>query len=136
MTCNADEIVPDWQSPSVGDTVYLAHPKCVPTLSNMTLKICEPEKHFVLSGGDQFEYGAIWSFHLMPIDAEKTRFLSRLSSGGPSNPFLQCFAFFFIHIIFEANHFMMQRKIMLGVKHRAETTKKETTKKDTQQLHV
>jgi hypothetical protein len=123
MTWNADAIVPEWQSPAVGDTVYLAHPKCIPSISNMTLKICEPEKDFVLSA-DKYKYGCIWSFHLIPIDAETTRFVSRLQAGTViSNPLVQCFGFFFQHIIFEPNHFMMQRKIMLGIKHRAETTK-------------
>jgi len=121
MTCNANEIVPEWQSPSIGDPVYLAHPKCMPSISKETIKICEPEKHFVLGlMEDESGLGGIWSFHLIPIDANTTRFVSRLTAVVPDSKFLQCLAFFFFHIFGEPNHFMMQRKIMLGVKYRAE----------------
>ena len=106
---NADRIVPEWQNLRVGDEVWL-HPKAPP------LKVLEivPDHSIVLE--------KVWSFHLLPIDEQTTRLLIR-GRGEYNNPnFHNVFLnFLYWRLIFEPAHFIMERKMMLGIKQRVES---------------
>jgi hypothetical protein len=104
---NADHIVLEWQSIAPGDQVYL-HPK-------VALKVLqvEPQRTIVLERD--------WSFHLRPIDERTTRLIVR-SRGVYEMPDLRLppFNFLYWRGVFEPGHFIMERKMMLGIKERAE----------------
>ena len=104
---NADEIDSDWQELKVGDKVWL-HPKAPP----VEVHDIERGRAIVLKG-----WGA---FVLQPIDEKTTRLIIR--SQGDYNPDLKnpIFNFFLWRVIFEPAHFIMERKMLLGIKARAE----------------
>lgn len=104
---NADEIVPEWQELNVGDKVWL-HPKAPP----VEVAAIEPGSAIVLKG-----WGA---FVLQPIDEKRTRLIIR--SQGDYNPDLKnpILNFLLWRVVFEPAHFIMERKMLLGIKARAE----------------
>ena len=109
---NADEIVPEWQELKVGDKIWL-HPKAPPT----EVAAIEPGRAIVLKG-----WGA---FVLQPIDEKTTRLIIR--SQGDYNPDLgnAVLNFLLWRVVFEPAHFIMQRKMLLGIKARAEKLGRE-----------
>ncbi len=104
---NADRIVPEWQNIAPGDRVYL-HPR----VSLEVLQV-ERERTIVLERD--------WSFHLRPIDKQTTRLIVR-SRGLYEKPNLRLppLNVLYWRGIFEPGHFIMERKMMLGIKARAE----------------
>jgi hypothetical protein len=107
---NAGEIVPEWQDIKVGDSVWL-HPK-VPPLPVMQV---EPGRALVL-GSNTNEPGT-WGLYLKPIDADTTRLIVRGRwDWKPNVP-----GWIGHYLLLEPAHFVMERKMMLGIKERAET---------------
>jgi hypothetical protein len=106
---NAHQIVPEWQDLKVGDEVWL-HPKAPP----LKVLAIEPGCAIVLEKS--------WAFFLQPIDDQTTRLIIR--SRGEFNPDLKNALLNFIlwRGVFEPAHFIMERKMMLGIKQRAEAT--------------
>ena len=104
---NADGIVPEWQDLKVGDEVWL-HPKAPP----LKVLAMEPGRAIVLENS--------WTFVLHPIDDHTTRLIIR--GRGDFNPDLKNALLNFIlwRGVFEPAHFIMERKMMLGIKERAE----------------
>jgi hypothetical protein len=104
---NADQLVPEWQDLKVGDEVWL-HPKAPP----LKVLAIEPERAIVLENS--------WSFSLRPIDDQTTRLIIR--GRGEFKPDLRNAVLNFIlwRGVFEPAHFIMERKMMLGIKERAE----------------
>ena len=104
---NADEIVPEWQDLKVGDKVWL-HPKAPP----VEVAAIEPERAIVLK-----PWGA---FVLQPIDEKTTRLIIR--SQGDYEPDLRNAVLNFLlwRVVYEPAHFVMERKMLLGIKERAE----------------
>jgi hypothetical protein len=112
---NADRIVPEWQHRHVGELV-----RSVPTNwiggafgKELGWRVAQivPGRAIVLEG-----WGA---FVLVPLDQNTTRMLIRMrGAGGPS---LQSVALSPLGVlIFEPAHFIMERKMLLGIKERAE----------------
>jgi hypothetical protein len=104
---NANRIVPEWQDLKVGDEVWL-HPKAPP----LRVLAIEPGRAIVLE--------KCWSFILHPIDENTTRLIIR--GRGEFNPDLKngLLNFLLWRGIFEPAHFIMERKMLLGIKQRAE----------------
>lgn len=96
---NAERIHPEWQHRDVGDTVKL-HP-----LTGLKVARVEPGRLFAFEGG--------WFFVLEPIDDHHTRLFARGRSprGWPSLSYA---------LFIELPHFIMERKMLLGIKARAE----------------
>lgn len=109
---NADEIVPEWQDLKVGDKVSL-HPKAPP----VEVAAIEPGRAIVLK-----PWGA---FVLQPIDEKKTRLIIR--SQGDYEPDLKNAVLNFLlwRVFYEPAHFVMERKMLLGIKARAEKLSRE-----------
>ncbi|HWW75575.1 MAG TPA: hypothetical protein VNZ44_09270, partial [Pyrinomonadaceae bacterium] len=107
---NADRIVPEFQQLSVGDTVRL-HPQAPP----LPVLICEPPRTLVF--GNNMNYPGTWGFYLKEVDEGTTRLLIR--GRGDWRPGLM--NWLGAHVLFEPAHFIMERKMMLGIKQRAET---------------
>jgi hypothetical protein len=104
---NANRIVPEWQDLKVGDEVWL-HPKAPP----LRVLAIEPGRAIVLE--------KCWSFILHPIDENTTRLIIR--GRGEFNPDLKngLLNLLLWRGIFEPAHFIMERKMLLGIKQRAE----------------
>lgn len=104
---NADQIVAEWQDLKVGDEVWL-HPKAPP----LKVLAMEPGRAIVFENS--------WTFVLHPIDDHTTRLIIR--GRGDFNPDLKNALLNFIlwRGVFEPAHFIMERKMMLGIKERAE----------------
>ncbi len=107
---NANRIVPKWQDLKVSDEVWL-HPKAPP----LRVLAIEPGRAIVLE--------KCWSFILHPIDENTTRLIIR--GRGEFNPDLKngLLNFLLWRGIFEPAHFIMERKMLLGIKQRAEHQK-------------
>ena len=104
---NANWIKPEWQSLKVGDSVWL-HPKAPP----LKVLAIEPGRAIVLE--------KIWALILRPIDERTTRLIVR-GRGDYSPKLKNAFLNFLVwRVIFEPAHFIMERKMMLGIKRRAE----------------
>lgn len=106
---NADRIHQEWQALKVGDEVWL-HPKAPPL---RVLRV-EPGQAIVLE--------KCWTLVLEPVDERTTRLIIR--GRGDYNPDFKnaLLNFIFWRVIFEPAHFIMERKMMLGIKERAEAT--------------
>ena len=96
---NADRIHPEWQLREVGETVLL-HPA-----SGLRVARFEPDRVLALES-----WGA---FVLEPIDERRTRLIAR----GRSKRGLASAAY---ALLLEIPHFVMERKMLLGIKARAE----------------
>jgi hypothetical protein len=96
---NADRIHPEWRQRAVGETIRL-HPA-----TGLKVARFEPNRALVMDG---------WgSFVLEPIDGRRTRLISR--SRVPRGWAALTYA-----LLLEIPHFVMQRKMLLGIKARAE----------------
>jgi hypothetical protein len=95
---NAGSIHPEWQQRQVGDTVLL-HP-----CSGIKLTRFEPNKSYALGG---------WYLALEPREGNRTRLLarSRIPRGMSSAAY---------SVFIELPHFIMERKMLLSIKRRAE----------------
>jgi hypothetical protein len=96
---NADEIHPEWQQRRPGDTVYL-HPR-----SGLRITRFEPGRILALE-----HWGA---FVLEPRGRDCTRLIARGRT--PRGP-----ASIVSALLMEIPHFVMERKMLLGIKRRAE----------------
>jgi hypothetical protein len=97
---NADRIHPDWQHRDVGERVYL-HPEL-----GLEVARFEPPHALVLEG-----WGA---FVVAPIDARRTRLLAR--GRRPPGWAERVYNV----LLMELPHFVMERRMLLGIKERAE----------------
>lgn len=104
---NTDRIVPAWQHLQVGDTIRLGSRKIYGDTTLLPVTALEENHYLVLKG-----WGA---FVLEPIDAHTTRFIIR--SHGRKEGWLNKVHLF---LLFDPIHFLMERKMMLGIKQRAE----------------
>lgn len=96
---NADEVHPEWQYREVGETVYL-HPD-----------IGLPVKRF--QPGDAIELEGWGSFELEPLPGGRTRLVAR---GRPPRGA----QWLFDALLVQIPHFVMERKMLIGIKERAE----------------
>ncbi|MBC5774640.1 hypothetical protein H8S95_11255 [Pontibacter sp. KCTC 32443] len=104
---NADSIVPEWQHLKAGDTIRLGSRKVYGDKTLLRVTALE-ENHFIVLQG----WGA---FVLQPLDAHTTRFIIR--SHGQKEGWLKRMLLF---LLFDPIHFIMERRMMLGIKERAE----------------
>jgi hypothetical protein len=109
---NADTVHPTWQDAHVGDTVWLA--RRYGDAARLVVAAIEPNSHLLLMSPEDFarlQGGStatgVWGFYLREFDGW-TRLIVR-GSGGPVG-----------HAAFDIAHFLMERKMMYGIRHRAE----------------
>jgi len=111
---NADEIHPEWQDVKIGDLVCL-HPK----MPGLPVTLVEQNRALVL-GGDGIAERHIppvtWAFVVEPAAHNSTRLLIRWRSRTPPT----LYDLTFNKYLLEPIHFMMERKMMLGIRKRAE----------------
>lgn len=99
---NADRVHPEWQQRAVGDTVFL-HPA-----TGLKVARFDALRSLAFEGG--------WYLALLPIDDTSTRLLarSRVPRGLPSLAYTT---------FIEAPHFIMERKMLHGIKVHAEAAR-------------
>jgi hypothetical protein len=96
---NADRIHPEWQHRALGETVHL-HPA-----GGLSVSVFEPGRAFGLEG---------WgTFALEPVGSGRTRLVAR--GGVPRGIGAVAYG-----TLMEIPHFLMERKMLLGIKQRAE----------------
>jgi hypothetical protein len=116
---NAKKIVPEWQSLRAGDILWL-HPKAPP----LPVLVVEPVRAIVIGVGaeelgdnlSQNVCAGTWAFALKELDPSTTRLLVRIR--WDRNPGVLDWIYNFG--VLEPSHFVMERKMMLGIKRRAE----------------
>lgn len=123
---SADRIMPEFQELKIGDVVPLR-----PSGSGPRVTAIEPDKALVLGGkvdpktgrtvglensGDYF--ASSWVFCLEPAGDGAARLIVRTRQDWPRSVW-HTLAFF---VILEPAHFIMERKMLYGIKERAEST--------------
>jgi len=115
---NVDRVVPEWQEREVGDTVRLAppdYPVDNPD-SRPTVAVVEPERALVLrSPVDPPNY--TWAFVLEATDGA-TRLVVRFRTREQES----LGATLAEYLFWEPAHFVMERKMLLGIKERVESS--------------
>ena len=97
---NADRIHPEWQHRELGETVHL-HPA-----GGLRVSVFEPGRALGLEG---------WgTFALEPAEPDRTRLIAR--GGVPRGLAAAAYG-----VLMELPHFLMERRMLLGIKRRAET---------------
>lgn len=109
---NAECVMPEFQQLRAGDAVRL-HP-CVPPLPVL---ICEPPRALVL--GSNTGRPGTWGFYLKEVDEDTTRLVVR----GRGDWDLGLTGWLGARVLFEPAHFIMERKMLLGIKSRAEASR-------------
>jgi len=121
---NAGQIVPEWQQRQVGDMVWMTPKDKFNGVGRMEIAILEPNRAMILVPARDVPPAArpgggadtTWGFILEPIDEHSTRLIMR--GRGERQPRVRDrvigYAFW------EPAHFIMERKMMLSIKDRAE----------------
>ncbi|MGX9791176.1 hypothetical protein [Mycobacterium sp. MMS18-G62] len=119
---NAHRIHQEWQDVRVGDTVWLA--QRYGDVGRQVVAAVEPGSHLVLMSPPDFERvqrgekaSGAWAFYLRRKNGW-TRLLAR-GSGGVVG-----------HASFDIPHFVMEQKMMRGVRDRAQQTRRESSQRD------
>lgn len=121
---SADKILPEFQTLNVGDILPLGPNNFGPKVVSL-----EPERALVVGGelnlpNGEF-FGSSWSFNLEAVDANTTRLVERLQLDWV--PLLK--NDFFYRVMLEPASFVMERKMLLGIKQRAERLSSDRPRK-------
>jgi hypothetical protein len=108
---SATRILPEFQNLQVGDEIPLGRGP------NWPVAAVEPCRALVLDMRNLGKFDWVWQFGLYPVDKKHTRFVSRSRIRLHSRS-----ARLFTHVV-EPAGFLMTRRMLLGVKQRAETLK-------------
>ena len=107
---SANRILPEFQHLDVGDN-FLLGPE------ELTVAALEPFRSLVLSyKGRGMEW--VWQFGLYPLDNNRTRLVTRGTERTPQNA-----GYWLFMRVMEPAAFIMTRRMLLGLKQRAETLK-------------
>lgn len=106
---NADRILSEFQDPKVGDALDRA--------GTMLVKAVEPNRYLVLGPPPTPELAVTWAIALYPGARGFTRLVSRCRARLPRGP-----KGLFWFSILDPGQFLMERKMLLGIKERAEST--------------
>jgi hypothetical protein len=121
---NANRVVPEWQSLRAGDVLWL-HPEAPP----LPVLIVEPGRTMVIGGvaeeqADHLEKNSragTWAFVLKELDPSTTRLIVRIRWDRKPGVLDWIYNFG----VLEPSHFVMERRMMLGIKRRAEDLAKQ-----------
>ncbi len=111
---NADRLLPEHQNLAVGDLVPFWQG------SGVAVREIDPPHLLVLGGSfdsTSTEVGGTWTFLLRPLDAATSRLIVRTRIAEFSPPWL---SHIFSFALLEPAHFIMERRMLLGIKDRSE----------------
>lgn len=128
---NADQIIPEMQHLEVGDFVPMAPVEWNVPMGGFTVVGIDPGRAVVWRQGwpgdvenlgpTESKSRATWAFVLEKVDEETTRLILRERSGrGPRMRDV-----IFNYLLIERQHFVMVRRMLLGIKERAERTHRQ-----------
>lgn len=130
---SAHGIMPEYQHLEAGDTIPLAPGFGIP------VKAVEPRQAVFLGGYDPYTGGSTWAIMLAPIDEQRTRLIWRIRAGfnwtlgsilgglvaGRRDDVHRSRVDWLrelpMYLFFEPGSFVMARKMLLGIKQRAES---------------
>jgi hypothetical protein len=115
---SATRILPEFQHLAVGDEIPLGRGPSWPVAA------IEPCRALVLDMRNMSAFDWVWQFGLYPIDEKRTRLVSR-SRVRPQTVWARLFTY-----AIEPAGFVMTRRMLLGVKHRAEALRVQTSSRD------
>ena len=114
---SADQIVAQWQTLSVGDSIRLTPPRWMGQPDGVVLPVARldaPRSLVLREGPPSLPWNAVWSFHVVPTSAGSCRLISRSRSERPQVRLrLAC-------VVIAPLTAGMTRRMLLGVKARAE----------------
>ena len=121
---NAQNIVPGWQSRHTGDTVWMCDRARFGGRGRTIVAELAREQAMILAAPSDAEAVAktgrapsgTWGFVLDRIDAHQTRLIMR-TRGGDTQGILGSLGSWFV---FDPAHFIMERRMLIGIKQRAE----------------
>jgi hypothetical protein len=113
---SASEILPEYQDIKVGDELPLGSGGPV-----MQVEVLDPPRAFAIRTTDQ---NWVWIFALLP-DGESTRLISRNRIAKKA---LAPASRLFYLLFMEPGSLVMERKMLLGIKHRAEDTARQAAR--------
>ena len=117
---NADRILPGQQTRHAGDTVWMAPRERFGGRGCARVARVEPDRDMIFVSPEDYDSviakgvapNGTWAFILDPVDERTTRLIVRSRSGPKADPFR--------FLVFDPIHFIMERKMMLGIRQRAE----------------
>ena len=112
---SADRVLPEFQHLAVGDIIPVGG-----AAGGFPVKIIKPGEALVL-GGETAGFQWAWQFALVPVSRSQTRLISRNQARVPRS-----IASFLFMLALEPAAFIMTRKMLLGVKRRAEALCRES----------
>jgi hypothetical protein len=125
---NVDQIVPEMQHLKVGDFVSMAPVEWGVPTGGFTVVSIEPERAIVWRQGwpedledmnpSEAQRRGTWAFVLEKVDEGTTRLILRERSG--HKPHVRDVVFHYLFM--ERQHFIMERRMLKGIKERAERT--------------
>ncbi len=116
---STERVIPEFQDLEVGDTIPLAPGLEIP------VKVLKPNETLLLAGHDPVVGDASWVFGLYPIDDQHTRAVTRTRNRWPMTPGG------ILSLLFtEPGSFLMVRKMLLGIKQRAEQANRRASSQD------
>ncbi len=117
---SADRIIPEFQHLQVGDVIPLGAGPSWP------VKALEPNQSLLILLRDPQnpEFGLTWVWALYSLDERNTRLVSRVRGRLPLT-----LGGVFMLLLLEPTGFIMERKMLLGIKRRAERTHKAVLRK-------
>jgi hypothetical protein len=116
---STERVIPEFQDLEVGDTIPLAPGLEIP------VKVIKPNVTLLLVGHDPVVGDASWVFGLYPIDEQHTRLVTRTLNRWPMTPGG------ILSLLFtEPGSFLMVRKMLLGIKQRAEQANRRASSQD------
>jgi len=105
---SAERILPQWQQLAIGDEIPIGRAEGFP------VKAIEPCRSLVL-GGHREDVEWAWELAIVPLSMERARLISRNRVWMPRRIRL-----WFMMVLIEPAAFLMTRKMLLGIKRRAE----------------
>jgi hypothetical protein len=112
---NADELLPEFQTLHVGQALDKG--------GTMVVQLVEPGRHLVLGPPESVDsIKCTWVFGLYPIDDSKTRLVTRVRADWSYRRMLKETPFYAwpLYLAIEPGAFIMERKMLLEIKRRAE----------------
>jgi len=126
---SASEIRPEWQHLSVDDRVTLVRPGWMRIAAGYSLPVAHliPGRAIVLrQSPPEHPWNAVWSLHVLPLDRRHCRLVSRGRAarrvGWPG------WLDWSVDALMDPVTLVMTRKMLLGIKVRAETSQRATPK--------
>ena len=121
---NAQSIVPGWQSRRAGDTVWMCDRARFGGRGRTVVAELIPDRALILAAPGDAQAVAkagrapsgTWGFVLDPIGEHQTRLIMRTRSGESRGVLAYLWSWF----VFDPAHFIMERRMLIGIKERAE----------------